>query len=379
MAYSGKPLPPSPAFDFSDVATENISETPDIKIWLHDGQRAVAKSVFIRGNKRVLKDGFLLVDFDKLIFIERSALTEDSEWWSGSATYSIGDDIFLSDIVETKISIGKELDFTSQETGLYYEDETMELRCRKIGSNCYELKWALLNKKWSRKDCWEFAEANRWALSIMFGCVVKLLKRKIIRGQQRLIEISKHEDGERLQSHLTPCEVVRQSSGEVKKIIYLKLLKLFICENPQAKYCKVAFYQIYEVSRQKHWQAKELLLATILEAFLRSIENRPFKPRGKNLDLKQSLEKFRLKYFLNKPDLWKRTCNLAIEAQEKLRHRNAHPDWLPTRGGAFSGSSMEESLSDMCFLSQFYGYMILAVAGCNDFEPKFRRLTFSKG
>jgi hypothetical protein len=372
---SGKALPPIPRFDFSDVSTENISETPNIKIWFQDGGWAVAKSVFILGNRRALKDGFLLVDFDKSIFFERSSVPNNSEWWTGSATFAVGDSIYLSDIVETKISIGTELDSTSQETGLFYEDETVELRCRKIANNRYEFKWALLKIKWDRKDCWEIAEAARWTLSILFGCVVRLLKRKITRGQQSLIEVQKQREGEKLQSHLSPCEAIRQVPSAVKKANFIKLLKFLIPKNPQAEFCKVAFYQIYEVSRQKHWQAKELLLATILEAFLRSIENRPFKPRGKGLDLKQSLERFRCKFLTDK---WKKTCALAIETQERLRHRNAHPDWLVGDGGAFSKTRMDESFTDMCFLSQFYGYMILAIAGLNDLEPRFRQLTFSK-
>jgi hypothetical protein len=161
---------------------------------------------------------------------------------------------------------------------------------------------------------------------------------------------------------------VEHVSGEIRKTIFIRLLKFLIQKSQPAKFCKTAFYQIYEVSRQKHWQAKELLLATILEAFLRSIENRPFKPSGKSLDLKQGLERFRCNFLTDK---WKETCAKAIETQERLRHRNAHPDWLVGDGGAFSKTSMEESFTDMCFLSQFYGYMILAIAGLNDLEPDF--------
>jgi hypothetical protein len=32
----GTALPHIPRFDFSDVSTENISETPNIKIWFQD-------------------------------------------------------------------------------------------------------------------------------------------------------------------------------------------------------------------------------------------------------------------------------------------------------------------------------------------------------
>jgi hypothetical protein len=54
-----------------------------------------------------------------------------------------------------------------------------------------------------------------------------------------------------------------------------------------------------------------------------------------------------------------------------LRHRSAHPDWLFTQGGALSDEEMKKSVDCMIFLSRFYGYMILALAGFQDLEPRF--------
>ncbi len=54
-----------------------------------------------------------------------------------------------------------------------------------------------------------------------------------------------------------------------------------------------------------------------------------------------------------------------------MRHRNAHPDFLLKKGGYLSEEYREKSVDDMIYLSRFYGYMILAMAGFQDLEPQF--------
>jgi hypothetical protein len=83
--------------------------------------------------------------------------------------------------------------------------------------------------------------------------------------------------------------------------------------------------EMADASRQKNTQAKELLLATILEAIFRTIYNRPFQegksdpPRSKKFEM----ERFRKEFFSDK---WTNHCSKALELHSKLRHRNAHPD-----------------------------------------------------
>ncbi|MGB3495662.1 MAG: hypothetical protein WBA57_23235 [Elainellaceae cyanobacterium] len=54
-----------------------------------------------------------------------------------------------------------------------------------------------------------------------------------------------------------------------------------------------------------------------------------------------------------------------------LRDRNAHPDWLFNKGGYLSTAEKEQALDSMIFLSHFYGYMILSLAGVKDLKPTF--------
>lgn len=54
-----------------------------------------------------------------------------------------------------------------------------------------------------------------------------------------------------------------------------------------------------------------------------------------------------------------------------MRHRNAHPDWLSTIGGACSREEIEKATNDAIFLSRFYGYMIMALANFRVSQPLF--------
>ncbi|MEA5510200.1 hypothetical protein VB715_10545 [Crocosphaera sp. UHCC 0190] len=84
-----------------------------------------------------------------------------------------------------------------------------------------------------------------------------------------------------------------------------------------------------------------------------------------------ALKRFRDNYLSRD---WKSFCKQdgkIIKIYRDLRHRNAHPDWLFTQGGYLSKEQMEKSLDDMIFLSRFYGYMILAIAGVKELKPEF--------
>jgi uncharacterized membrane protein len=125
-----------------------------------------------------------------------------------------------------------------------------------------------------------------------------------------------------------------------------------------------------DASRQNTTQGKELLLATILEAIFRTINQRPFKVGDYYPAKKRQADmlKFRIEFLSDK---WIDSCSKALELHEKLRHRNAHPDWLTSDDGALSKTRLQESYADMIYLSRFYGYMILAMAGFKDLEPWF--------
>ncbi len=139
-------------------------------------------------------------------------------------------------------------------------------------------------------------------------------------------------------------------------------------DDHSVRVCKSIFNQLIEASRQKTRKGQELLISTILEAALRTIDNHPFREGEKSWKLRNSMIIFKKKYL---SDEWIDYCEKAIRDHIYLRNRNAHPDWLISPGGSLSKEEMSKSLDDMIFLSRFYGYMILALAGFRNLKPQF--------
>jgi len=161
-------------------------------------------------------------------------------------------------------------------------------------------------------------------------------------------------------------------SDQIDKKTFVDLTEFLVRNVEQARICDSLFYQVLEASRQRSWQATELLLSTALEAALRSIEGVPFttkKSKNKQQwNIRASLESFRKKYLSEE---WVSVLEKVLRAHLRLRDRNAHPDWLLGTGGALSNIEMENSLDDMILLSRFYGYMILALSGNKSLKPIF--------
>jgi len=117
--------------------------------------------------------------------------------------------------------------------------------------------------------------------------------------------------------------------------------------------------QVAEASRQLNWEATELLVATVLEAALRTLQNVPFVPGAKNSwKADKSLAAFCTRYLGRG---WEEQSRSVLAAWRRLRHKNAHPTWLTDsrRDEAAAGSA----LADMALLTRFYGTMIFAMAG----------------
>ena len=153
--------------------------------------------------------------------------------------------------------------------------------------------------------------------------------------------------------------------------VFVRLADFFARNGRESMICRNIFDQMVASVRQRNVQAREFLLSTILEAALRNVFKIPFTP-GKRLNdanISHLLSKFANDYA--DPTKWREARKRAEASFRSLRHRNAHPDWLLGEGGELPISEAEKSLDDMIFLSKFYGYMILALAGFRDVDPTF--------
>jgi hypothetical protein len=335
--------------------------------------RAFIPNVFLLGEESQLNRGHLSLKTDRVIFYTPQPVLSESKCWSGSALFKVGVKLQFPDSVVRKTSISNHWVQSYHNGGIWHEDDRgLSVRGQYDGDGLFKLSWDMAKTCWSKAECWRWGRAAQQALSILFGQTVQLHKREVDRGARQITEVRQQEPVETLWHALLPIPpVTSREESLLMKSTFLRLTEFFARDRPNAETCWMIFYQIAEANRQKSWQAQELLLATILEAALRTVDQHPFNPGDWSWKVRESMPRFRQNYL--SPE-WQKACEMALVIWKRLRHRNAHPDWLATEGGAFSKQKMKASMQDMSFLSRFYGYMILALAGFKDLKPLFPQL-----
>jgi hypothetical protein len=325
---------------------------------------AIAPNVVISdSNELDISHNRLSIDFGRVIFCQSILPIVDNSLWIGSALYETKSYLSLSDAVHTEIQINEQpIGTTWRASGILYEDNRQQkVIGHLVDKNQLKLYWQLPKNSWSKAESWRWAIAIQDALSIWYGETLWLLQCEVSRSSKKYTELRQKVKLTSLEL-LSPC-----STHPLDKQAFISLVEFFARNSPYTGICRRIFWQIVEASRQQSWQARELLLSTILEAALRSIEKHPSQPNDK-WNVEGGLKRFREKYF---PREWKPYFKQAFKAFEALRHRNAHPDWLFSQGGSLSEAEQVQSLDNMILLSRFYGYMILALAGFKNLDPIF--------
>ena len=289
--------------------------------------------------------------------------------------------IEFPDPLNTQTTLGGQFLSSSNSSGLSVEEEgNWSISGRPLSDDKFELSWALNKDSWNKNDVWRFAEASRQALSIVSAQRILIAKQDISRDLQRVAAIRRRDAPHKL--HYAFWPLLGTDRGVIEdwkftKEAFLKLTTLFLRSGPYAETCWNIFCQMADASRQECTPTKELLLATILEAIFRTIYNHPFQERksAQPFSKRNEMERFRKDFFSDK---WIRHCDAAMKRHGELRHRNAHPDWITTQNGAQSKSELKKSFERQVFLSRFYGYMILGMAGFKDLEPLFPIVRFGE-
>lgn len=293
-------------------------------------------------------------------------------YYHGWAIYEIKNVPFLSDNlkIEEKISI-QNRDVVEKKRnsfeGIFYELGTNVKITGYLSDKKYlEINWSLSAEQFSKQYSWKMAEAIQYSLSILVGENISILKRELRSSHKRWVEMRQKEK-------ITSLGILSlfYPDNFLKKEYFVKLTELFAKNEFGSDVCRNIFNQMIEAARQENWQVRELLIATILEAALRNIQNQPFQTKkniSKKWNVGTGLKNFFQQYLSEE---WINIDSSVMQAHTYLRDRNAHPDWLFTQGGTLSEEEQKKSLDSMIFLSKFYGYMILALAGFTNIKPIF--------
>ena len=298
-----------------------------------------------------------------------------SEKWGGSAIYEADARLLFPDIVRQETTVGEVGPLESySRAGFDYDGNNGEKIWGEVKDNKYiYFSWSFPKQNWTKNQAFRFADGLRYALSALSGETVQLRYHEAERDH-RIAKVFNSNEKPILFGlilRLFDQDIIDKNST-------IQLAYFFAQENEQSKICKRIYHQIEAAVNQDSQQATELLLSTTLEAALRSIYHLPFAPgrsiRSDPFKLPNALKQFCSDYLTSNPNdyrEWKKIIDKVSQAYSRLRHRNAHPDWLYAKSGMFSEKEMEQTVNDMILLSRFYGYMILGLAGFQNIQPVF--------
>jgi hypothetical protein len=300
---------------------------------------------------------------------------EDNQFWGGSADFLTESEPEFPDELKTETTLNGQTIQTRNKGGLCYDEANgLSVWGHRTENGLFRTSWALPKACSTKTEAWGWAEAARRALSILFAQTIWIRCVSVTRGNTEITELRRPEKVQHLDHNQQPItDFGPPDQWKFNRTAFIQLTRFFVSNSPHREICWNIFRRLAEASRQETWESRELLTGTTMEAALRTLDNHPFKPGDHTWKVKQSLDSFRQNYLDSN---WEHACIKALEVRERLRHRNAHPDWVTNNGGSFSKPEWRQSIEDLTFLSRFYGYMILALAGFKPLQPRFPKLQF---
>jgi hypothetical protein len=144
-------------------------------IWLkiRGDWAAIAPNVFpLAQKKSPIRDNHLSVNLSRVIFFIRwpKECDRHTETWSGSAVFLTKKRFEFPDWLKLETSLAGEMIEAQSWTGRSHKNTgDFSLSGRHLDDNNFELNWSLTKSHWTKRDAWNFGEAARRALSIIFA------------------------------------------------------------------------------------------------------------------------------------------------------------------------------------------------------------------
>jgi len=297
----------------------------------------------------------------RVLFFQHSQPFSQRKILRGSALYHLIKKPIFPDSLTTETCLaGHKIKSRVAREAIWYEDpKGLNLSGHMITDNEFQLNWVLSDNQWTKKDCWNWAEGAKYALSVLTGQAVAILQHESEFGPHKRMERRRRILAKSVFPFLLfPKEHLLSRSD------FIELSKFFAIESKEVHICRKIFNQIVDASQQRTLEGAQLLLSTILEGVFRTIYN---TQKTKKFP-KKYMTKFMKDYF---SPIWSSTCEKALKVFDKMRHSTAHPIWIITNSKLWSNEQYKRELDDMAFLAEFYGYMIKALAGYKGLEPNF--------
>ena len=346
------------------IRVSDQSDYSSIRAWTPDYGWILIPDINISNFEDSLLGGNISFNFSCIFICESNIFGTNSSAWRGGALYCLKNTHKFPDRVTLDTQIKGETIQRNTNPGFFFEDDTRKIVGYFPDKQHLYLTWKLPKQEFTKQQAWDWPIGFQDSLQIWLGETVQLLKREMRRGAQTVTEIRKYQPPKSL-GQLSLIEVSKIPREEVLYLSY------FFCRNLEhSGVCRKIFQQVAEAASQQLQTTQEFMVSTILEAAMRTIYNHSVSrsDRSNGLVKRRLTADFKRDYLSNN---WGGSCEKMFETFQRLRTRNAHPDWLTDSGGAMSTEMRTEALDDMIYMCRFYGYMILALAGFRELEPNF--------
>ena len=289
------------------------------------------------------------------------------EWWTGHGLYRMTPGTWLPHTIKVSTTLGeKPLRTAVLHSGIDVAGDDIQVSGITEDREFLELYWQLDTSKRTHADAWNIALAIELALRLLLGQRVRLLSRTVER--LRRDHVASYEERRRMQPVWTFGELALVSGSPDAELFgkcFIPLIRLFLRPDSdiEATVAKNIVSRTAAAAESPDEQIRELTTAITLEAALRTLYDLPNTAR---IDWDGLKARFSNRYWSNDwAEAWKR----AEQCRKRLRQRNAHPNWIRSSGGAQLREAVTQSYNDRIFLSRFYGYMVLGLAGIEDLQP----------
>lgn len=332
-----------------------------------DGQKGLIPFLFLRHDLDLLSHRRLTGNFGRLLFFDERPQPWDADRWWGTAHYRVDGLVLPGGLKTVEHLDGEERGWSESRAALRHtppDSGGYEVRAKLLSATTLQLEYALPISEWSKAEGWRWGEAAATAFSMLSGQAIQLHDLRFSSARREYQEC-RWADAAHDFSIVSPFGELRPIPAD----LFIRLTEFLARNSHEGYVCRQVRSQLEEAGRQRNWQVKELLVGTTLEAMLRTLFRIPYQASpGAGFVMRNELDRFAHQYLT---PAWDATIRRVLDTWKELRHRNAHPDWLHQPSDP--DGDADDALDRVIFLSRFYGYCILALAGVGGLQPNFPR------
>lgn len=342
-------------------------ERQNIYLYVDGFKVALIPSAYLGPRLSIEINKTLSIKSDRLIFFQNRREKNNSFWiGSGILRLTESNHIF-PDIVSKEEKIRDNIIYKGETgNGISFQENKFSITGWLEDDEYFYFRYKLHKDFYSQMFALNFPCGLRDALSFLLGIDARRLQSNLLGRNSIVSELIKNRKCDELSTYES-LKTFQLFQSNLLAELSLFFTKGYENRNKyrESYVSQCILNQLVEAEKQKNITTQELLTATILEASLRSLYDVPFT--------KDSTSNFSVSYYLKNrfiPEYadgkkWRKVRKTVWKSFERMRHRNAHPDWLFDDKDIYDDDNITNTFHDLRIMIKFYQQMILLMADIN--------------